>query len=113
MKFGSNWKSEFGDTAVITNTLLKKLKKAARFNEKEREKLQTFGDICADLGSQLRNFFRVSRMIKIMIIMIIMMMMIIMIIMIMMMIIMMIMMMMRTRTIICLYSIDKKTSQKL
>lgn len=43
----------FGNTAVITNTLLKKLSGAAKFNEKEREKLQMFADICADVDSQL------------------------------------------------------------
>ena len=44
----------FGNTVVITNTLLKKLNKAARFKGKEREKLQTFADICTDLDSQLQ-----------------------------------------------------------
>ena len=43
----------FGNAAVITNALLKKLSGAAKFNEKEREKLQMFADICADVDSRL------------------------------------------------------------
>ena len=43
----------FGNAAVITNALLKKLDEASKFDEKERDKLQTFSDICSDVDSQL------------------------------------------------------------
>ena len=43
----------FGNPAVITDTLLKKLSGAAKFNEKERGRLQAFADLCADVDSQL------------------------------------------------------------
>lgn len=45
----------FGNSAVITNTLLKKLSGAAKLSEKETEKLQVFADTYADVDSQL-NF---------------------------------------------------------
>ncbi|XP_028416827.1 uncharacterized protein LOC114541034 [Dendronephthya gigantea] len=44
----------FGNTALIANTLMKKLSKAAKFNEKEFKKLQAFADICVELDSQLQ-----------------------------------------------------------
>ena len=43
----------FGNPAVITDSLLKKLSGASEFNEKERERLQAFADLCADVDSQL------------------------------------------------------------
>ena len=45
----------FGNTAVITNALLRKLHLAAKFSEKDRDKLQAFADACADADSQLSN----------------------------------------------------------
>ena len=45
--------AESGNSEVITSALLKKLSGAAKFSEKEREKLQMFADICADVDSQL------------------------------------------------------------
>ena len=43
----------FGNPAAITDTLLKKLSGAAKFDEKEKERLQAFADLCADVDSQL------------------------------------------------------------
>lgn len=43
----------FGNTAAITNVLLERLRKAARFGEGDGDKLQAFTDVCADLDSQL------------------------------------------------------------
>ena len=49
----AEFEKRFGNSAVITNALLKKLSGAAKFSEKEREKLQVFADVCADVDSQL------------------------------------------------------------
>ena len=43
----------FGNTAAITNVLLERLRKAARFGEGDDDKLQAFADVCADVDSQL------------------------------------------------------------
>ena len=43
----------FGNTAAITNVLLVRLQTAAKFGEKDSDKLQAFADVCADVDSQL------------------------------------------------------------
>ena len=43
----------FGSTAVISNTLLERLRNSATFNEHDNESLQQFADLCADIGSQV------------------------------------------------------------
>ena len=43
----------FGNPAAITNVLLEKLHKTAKFGEGDSDKLQTFADVCADVDSQI------------------------------------------------------------
>jgi len=43
----------FGNTAAITNVLIERLRKTARFQEGESDKLQSFADGCVDVDSQL------------------------------------------------------------
>ena len=43
----------FGNTAAITNVLIERLRKTARFQEGESDKLQSFVDVCVDMDSQL------------------------------------------------------------
>ena len=43
----------FGSAAVITNSLLERLKKLAEFGEKDAAKLQQFADLCVDVRSQI------------------------------------------------------------
>lgn len=44
-----------GNVAAITNTLLERLSASARFEEKDKAKLQVFGDLYADVDSQLAH----------------------------------------------------------
>ena len=46
----------FGNPAAITNVLLTRLRKAAKFGKGDNDKLQLFADVCADVDSQL-DFF--------------------------------------------------------
>ena len=43
----------FGSVAVISNTLLERLRDTATFDEREHDKLQLFADLCADIESQV------------------------------------------------------------
>lgn len=43
----------FGNTASITRTLLERLRGTARFEEKDKKKLQEFSDLCTDVDYQL------------------------------------------------------------
>ena len=43
----------FGNTAAITNVLLEQLRKTARFRKGDKDKLQSFADVCANVDSQL------------------------------------------------------------
>jgi len=43
----------FGNPAAITNVLLERLRKAAKFGEGDKDKLQAFADICSDVDNQL------------------------------------------------------------
>ncbi|XP_068707799.1 uncharacterized protein [Montipora foliosa] len=43
----------FGSVAVISNTLLERLRDAATFGEREHDNLQLFADLCADIESQV------------------------------------------------------------
>ena len=43
----------FGSAAVISNTLLERLRNTATFSEHENDKLQQFADLCADIESQV------------------------------------------------------------
>ena len=45
----------FGNIAAITNTLLSRLSDGAKFNDKDKAKLQSFADLCADVDSQLTH----------------------------------------------------------
>ena len=47
--------SRFGSTAVITESLLKRLKLSADFKEKEYAKLHRFADLCAHVQSQVEQ----------------------------------------------------------
>ena len=43
----------FGNAAAITNVLLDRLQKTARFGDGDSDKLQSFADVCADVDTQL------------------------------------------------------------
>ena len=43
----------FGSVAVISNTLLERLRDTATFDEREHDKLQPFVNLCADIESQV------------------------------------------------------------
>ena len=43
----------FGSAAVISNTLLERLRNAATFGEHDNDNLQQFADLCADVESQV------------------------------------------------------------
>ena len=43
----------YGNTAIITNSLLVRLKELAKFGEEEKGKLQAFSDLCIDVASQI------------------------------------------------------------
>lgn len=43
----------FGNTAIITNSLLQKLQEAAKFNSRDHAKLQVFADVCTDVDNQM------------------------------------------------------------
>ena len=43
----------FGSVAVISNTLLERLRDTATFDEREHDNLQQFADLCADIESQV------------------------------------------------------------
>jgi hypothetical protein len=43
----------YGNTAIITNSLLVRLKELAKFGEQEKGKLQAFSDLCIDVASQI------------------------------------------------------------
>ena len=43
----------YGNTAIITNCLLARLKELAKFGEQEKGKLQVFSDLCIDVASQI------------------------------------------------------------
>ena len=43
----------FGNTTAITNVLLERLRKTARFGEGDSDKLQSFADVCTDVDRQL------------------------------------------------------------
>lgn len=43
----------FGNTAMITNTLLNRLKEYAKFSGRDKEELQKFADVCANEDSQM------------------------------------------------------------
>ena len=44
---------QFGNTTAITNVLLERLRKTARFGEGDSDKLQSFADVCTDVDRQL------------------------------------------------------------
>lgn len=44
----------FGNTAAITNVLIERLRKTAKFGKGDNDKLQAFADVCADVKSQLK-----------------------------------------------------------
>ena len=46
-------RKRFGNVAILTNTLLTRLKEAAKFGDKDRRSLQAFSDICTDVSSQI------------------------------------------------------------
>ena len=48
----SELEHRFGSAAVMTNTLLDRLKKNANFGESDNASLQKFADLCADVESQ-------------------------------------------------------------
>ena len=57
------WKElerRFGSTAVITNSLLERLREASAFGNHDNSKLQEFADLCADVNSQLANLPRLA-----------------------------------------------------
>ena len=43
----------FGRMAVISNTLLERLRGTATFSEQKHDNLQQFADLCADIESQV------------------------------------------------------------
>ena len=43
----------FGNVAVITNSLLEKLRESAKFGAKDKVKLQGFADVCTDVENQM------------------------------------------------------------
>ena len=43
----------FGNTAAITNVLIERLRKTAKFGKGDSDRLQAFADVCADVNSQL------------------------------------------------------------
>ena len=43
----------FGSAATITNALLERMHALAAFKESEKDKLQEFADLCADVTSQI------------------------------------------------------------
>ena len=43
----------FGSAAVISNTLLERLRNAATFGEHDNDNLQQFADLCADVEGQV------------------------------------------------------------
>ena len=43
----------FGNAAVISNSLLERLRNSATFGEHDNENLQQFADLCADIESQV------------------------------------------------------------
>jgi len=43
----------FGSAAVISNTLLERLRNTVTFSEHENDKLQQFADLCAEIESQV------------------------------------------------------------
>ncbi len=45
----------FGNTAILTNALLEKLRETAKFNARDKTKLQTFADVCVDVDNQLAH----------------------------------------------------------
>ena len=45
----------FGNTAILTNALLEKLRETAKFNARDKTKLQTFTDVCVDVDNQLAH----------------------------------------------------------
>ena len=45
--------TRFGNVAIITNELLKRLRQSAKFEDHNRKKLQAFADLCADIVSQM------------------------------------------------------------
>lgn len=45
----------FGNIAVITNSLLERLQSTAKFNGRDKSKLQQFPDICMDVDDQMTN----------------------------------------------------------
>ncbi|EDO42603.1 predicted protein [Nematostella vectensis] len=58
MLLGQLWvelEKRFGSPAIISNSLLERLKIAARFSENQPEKLQQFADLCADVESQVEQ----------------------------------------------------------
>jgi hypothetical protein len=45
----------FGNTAIITNSLLERLQQTAKFNGRDKAKLQDFADVCMDVDNQINN----------------------------------------------------------
>ncbi|CAB3978894.1 PREDICTED: uncharacterized protein LOC107357656 [Paramuricea clavata] len=45
----------FGNTAIITNSLLQRLQQSAKFNGRDKAKLQDFADVCMDVDNQINN----------------------------------------------------------
>ena len=45
----------FGNTAVITNSLLETLQESAKFSGKDKDKLQKFADVCSDVDNQMTH----------------------------------------------------------
>ena len=50
----------FGNTAILTNSLLEKLRESAKFSAREKVKLQVFADTCADVDNQMASLTGLS-----------------------------------------------------
>ncbi|CAB4035351.1 Hypothetical predicted protein, partial [Paramuricea clavata] len=47
--------NRFGNVAIITNTLLTRLKEATKFTDRDKKSLQAFSDLCIDVSSQIKQ----------------------------------------------------------
>ena len=45
----------FGNNVILTNALLEKLKETAKFNSRDKSKLQVFADVCCDVDNQMAH----------------------------------------------------------
>ncbi len=63
LKLGMLWtelEKRYGNTAIITNSLLVRLKELAKFGEQEKGKLQAFSDLSIDVASQIDQLPRLG-----------------------------------------------------